>query len=274
MTTEVHLTGLSRVEQRLHELQEMLDRRDLAGALRSAEALSEEVPENRDVLYLMAIALRFLGRVPEALVVLDRLRALHPGFSRQFQERGHCYVALRDAPAAIDSFLRAVNINPALPASWGMLESLYRLTGQHESAATAAAHGTTLRALPAEVLHADSLFSDGDLDHAEQLIRAFLMRNGDHVEGMRLLARIGLARGVLDDAELLLAGVLRLAPDYVAARTDYIQTLVDRNKYLQAREELTKLARVQPLDRPQRTLAATVAVGLGEHEEAIGLFRR
>ena len=38
-------------------------------------------------------------------------------------------MALKDAPGAIDALLRAVNINPALPMSWRMLEGLYRLTG-------------------------------------------------------------------------------------------------------------------------------------------------
>ena len=38
---------------------------------------------------------------------------------------------------AIEAFLNAVNMNPALPASWGMLQSLYRMTGQAENAETA-----------------------------------------------------------------------------------------------------------------------------------------
>ena len=42
---------------------------------------------------------------------------------------------------------------------------------------------------------------------------------------MRLLARIGIERDVLDDAQLLLEGVLDLAPDYHAARFEYAQVL-------------------------------------------------
>ena len=53
---------------------------------------------------------------------------------------------------------------------------------------------------------------DGDLEAAEPMIRAYLLQHGDHVEAMRLLARIGIARKVFDDAELLLAAVLELAP--------------------------------------------------------------
>ena len=44
---------------------------------------------------------------------------------------------------------------------------------------------------------------------------------------MRLLARIGIARKVFDDAELLLAAVLELAPDYRAARQEYAEVLIE-----------------------------------------------
>jgi len=38
-----------------------------------------------------------------------------PGASQLYQERGHCYVAIKDAPRAIEAYERAVQINPALP---------------------------------------------------------------------------------------------------------------------------------------------------------------
>ena len=137
----------------------------------------------------------------------------------------------RTRHGAIDALLRAVNINPALPMSWRMLEGVYRLTGDATNADTAAAHVATLRNLPPEVVTATSLFSDGELAPAEHIIRAFLLRHGDHPEAMRLLAKIGMARGVLDDAELLLEAALILAPDHRAARHDYAQALVQRHKY-------------------------------------------
>ena len=67
-----------------------------------------------------------MRRIPEALETLQRLELQHPGFSLLSQERGYCYTTLRDAPRAIDAFLQAVNLNPALAASWSMLEKLYR----------------------------------------------------------------------------------------------------------------------------------------------------
>ncbi len=263
----------SPIELEVRRIRALLKSRHSAEGLQAAEALAARVPENRDVLYLMAMSQRQLGRIPEALATLERLEQHHPGFSRLYQERGHCYVALKDAPRAIDAFLRGVNINPALPASWSMLEGLYRITGQSDNAATAAAHIATLKVLPPEVMQATSLFSDGELTPAENIVRAYLLEHGNHIEAMRLLARIGLKRDVLDDAELLLEAVLELAPDYRAARHDYALVLLERHKYLRAREELDKLLQLEPENREYRTLYANTCVGLGEHERALPLYR-
>jgi predicted Zn-dependent protease len=245
-----------------------------AEVLPRVESLIRQLPENRDLLLIEAISLRHLSRIAEALAVLERLEMLQPRFSRLHQERGLCHVGLRDASQAIDALLRAVNLNPALPSSWSMLERLYRMTGDAANAWTAAAHVETLKRLPPEVVAATSLFSDGDLAPAEHIVRAFLLKHGDHPEAMRLLARIGMARDVLDDAEVLLEAVLTLAPDYRAARRDYAQTLVQRHKYPQAREQIRLLLDLEPDNPDYVSLAATTAVGLGEHEAAIELYKR
>jgi len=241
-------------------------------AWRAAQSQLRGLPENRDLLLIAATSLRHLGRIDEAQATLDRLQALQPRFSRLHQERGLCHVALRDARGAIEALLRAVNINPALPSSWSMLEGLYRLTGDTPNASTAAAHVATLKSLPADVVTATSLYSDGDLAPAEQIIRTYLLRHGDHPEAMRLLAKIGMAHDVLDDAELLLEAVLAMAPDHRAARYDYAQTLTQRHKHTQAREQVEQLLALEPANPEYRSLAATIAVGLGDSETAIALY--
>lgn len=263
----------SAVETQVLHIRGLVQRREFATALPLAQALVQRVPENRDVLYLLALSLRGVNRVVEALATLEQLQLHHPGFSRLYQERGHCYVAQRDAAQAIDAFLRAVNINPALPASWAMLESLYKLTGQPDNARTAAEHVATLQQLPRDVINATGLFCDGDWLAAENLIRGFLLSHGNHVEAMRLLARIGIARQVYDDAELLLEAVLVLAPEYRAARCDYARVLLQRHRFQAARDELDKLLGLEPENGEYRMLYANAMVGLGEYESAIALYR-
>jgi tetratricopeptide (TPR) repeat protein len=263
----------SRVELEISRIRELTKGRLYGEALGALEPLLAQFPENRDALYLHALNLRFLNRFDAALGVLERLQQLHPRYSRLYQERGHCYVALRDAPRAIDAFLRGVNINPALPASWGMLQSLYRMTGDVKNAATAAEHVATLQNMPPPVVQASSLFADGELTAAENIVRAYLQKHGDHVEAMRLLARIGLERDVLDDAELLLESVLKLAPDYRAARLDYARALYRRQKHLPARREMEKLLGLDPENREYLKQYAACCVGLGNYEPIIGLYR-
>jgi tetratricopeptide (TPR) repeat protein len=263
----------SPVEAEVLRIRGLLERKQFGAALSAGEALAVKVPENRDVLYMMAVSQRFLQRVPEALDTLERLERLHPGFSRLYQERGHCFVTLRDAPQAIEAFLRAVNINPALPASWRTLQTLYRVIGETENAEMADGHVAALAKLPPEIVTATAMFSDGELIPAEGIVRAYLLKHGNHVEAMRLLARIGLQQDVLDDAETLLEAVLTLAPDYRAARYDYAMALLRRHKHVQAVVELDKLLQVDPANRVYRTSYATAQVGLGDHARALALYR-
>jgi tetratricopeptide (TPR) repeat protein len=263
----------STLESEVARVRALIKLRRFGEGAAAAALLREQFPENRDVLYLLALGQRQLTRTNEALATLAELERHHPGYSRLHQERGHCYVALRDAPQAIQAFLRAVSINPALPASWGMLDGLYRLCGDAENARRAAAHVAKLKTLPPEIITATGLFSDGDVVAAEKLIRAFLLAHGDHIEAMRLLARIGAALEVFDDAELLLQAVVQRAPDYLAARLDYASVLLGRHKHRQALAELDQLLAIDPQNREYRTLAATATVGLGEHARAIALYQ-
>src|SRR4051812_41765594 len=190
------------------QLRELLRQQRFGELLTAARAVLTVRPEQREALLFTAIAQRYLGQIQDALKTLDVLEQHHPRFSRLYEERGRCFVALRQAPPAIEAFLRSVHINHALPGSWGMLEGLYRMQGDVHNAALAGSHVATLRALPQEVVLATGLFADGDLEPAEALVRAYLLEHGDHIEAMRLLARIGIAHKIYFDAQVLLAAVL------------------------------------------------------------------
>ena len=257
----------------LDTLRELLRRQEYAAALTAAERLLATAPEHRDFLYARAVALRYLGQTPQALATLATLEVLYPAYSRLYQERGHCYVGERQAAPAIQAFLRAVNLNPTLGASWNALRLLFNMTGEAAGARTANEHLTRLAALPAEVLAATDLYSDGDWAAAEAIVRPFLLRHPQHVEAMRLLGRIGLELDVLDDAEFLLDAVLELDPEYRAARYDYVRVLLKRHKHAQAMTELERLLAADPADVAYRTTYATTAASLGDPARAVELYR-
>jgi tetratricopeptide (TPR) repeat protein len=90
---------------------------------------------------------------------------------------------------------------------------------------------------------------------------------------MRLLAKIGMKLDVLDDAEILLAAALELAPDYHAARHEYAIVLLQRHKHAQSLQEIERLLKIEPNNRGFRVTHASAYVGLGQHERAIEIYR-
>jgi tetratricopeptide (TPR) repeat protein len=265
--------GLSHIEARVRRARELVQEHQFAPALAAAQALRAAVPENRDVLYLIAVCQRYLGDVAEALTTLEHLEGIHPDYGRLFQERGHCYRSLGDAKAALTAYEQAVNLNHTLTASWQALSALWRSRGEDVQAQAAAAQVSKLASLPREIVNAANMLAEGELASAERLVRGFLHKNPKHVEAMRLLAQIGVKQEVLDDAEFLLESVLVFAPDYHAARYDYANVLLQRHNDARALEEARKLLEFEPGNRAFRTVYANACVGLGKHQKALDTFR-
>jgi tetratricopeptide (TPR) repeat protein len=243
-------------------------------ALDVAVALAVVAPHHRDVLYLIAANQRCENRIPDALKTLERLEQDHPRFSLLYQERGYCHATLRDAARAIDAFQRGVILNPALLASWTMLERLYQMTGEMTNASRAAEHVTALKKMAPEVVRAGSLASDGELSAAEQILRTYLLHAGTDIEALRLLARIERQNSLLDAAESHLEAVLRLVPHHREARLDYLRTLIDRQKYLQAYNAANSALASEPNNNEYLSLFAAACVGLGRYESAIKVYRQ
>ena len=262
----------SRIEQALLEGRMLLGRGDPAGSLRIADAVLAEVPRNRDALYLAAVCHRYLNGLGSALDVLERMEAEAPDHARLHQERGHCHRARGDRLAATASYERAVMLNAALPASWQALVALYQATGRLEDAARARDHVEHLANMPAPLVSVSALINEGDLFHAERLCRHFLQTQGHHLEGMRLLADIGVRLDVLDDAEFLLESVVEFAPDYHAARYEYAVVLAKRQKFAKALEQARVLRGVDPENRAYEALYAAQCAGIGHHAAAIDAY--
>jgi hypothetical protein len=81
----------------------LLRQQQFSETLAAGEALLAVVADHRDVLLFVAIAQRHLGRIPEALRTLEILEHHHSRFGRLYEERGHCFVVMRQAPQAIQA---------------------------------------------------------------------------------------------------------------------------------------------------------------------------
>jgi tetratricopeptide (TPR) repeat protein len=250
-----------------------LQRREFAAAYDAARAMRASHPGNRHVLFLLAVALRHLNRFPDALEALEELERHHPGYGRLFEERGLCHLAQQATHSAMTAFSTAVTLNPWLPVSWSALQRLYHKSGQLREAEAAARSYAALEKLPSEIRTAHGLFADGDIGAAEQLVRQYLLTRGDHIEALRLLARIAMAHELPRDAEMLLEKVLKAAPEDHAARYEYARALLRRLKHQRAREELEVLLGVDPDNASYRLTHATACARLGDLEQALCGYR-
>ena len=116
------------------------------------------------------------------------------------------------------------------------------------------------------------LIHQGKLLKAEDICRQFLQKVPHNVEGMRLLADIGIRLGMLDDAEFLLESAIRLAPEHTGARIDYINALRKRQKFSLALEHAEHLLTTDPENVQFRSLVAVEQMQTGDFEQAIRTF--
>ena len=263
----------SRVDAESRRVRELLERRDFGAALEAARALLESAPDHRDALYLVAVSQRYCGRVADALRTLARLEEKFPDFGRLYQERGHCYRVVGEPAAALAAYGRAVAANGSLAASWRAIAELSRAAGLEADARAAETEVARLARLPAAVVAASGMISEGDLSAAERVLRRFLQANVTHVDAMRLLAQIGVKHEVLDDAEFLLESALAFEPDNLAVRYDYVSVLALRHKHAKALAQAEKLLAVDPANRAFRIVHANACVGLGRQQDALDTFR-
>jgi tetratricopeptide (TPR) repeat protein len=139
----------SPIEARVRHARSLVQKRQFVPALTAAQTLRAEVPENRDVLYLIAVCQRYLGYIPDALATLEHIEDIHPDYGRLFQERGHCHRWLGNAKAALMAYEQAVNLNHTLTASWKALVALRHSLGREAQAQAAAVQVSRLASLPA-----------------------------------------------------------------------------------------------------------------------------
>ena len=241
-------------------------------ALDDLDSLLQSGPENTEALYMRAVCHRYRREFDAALKALEALKTLAPDHSRAHQEEGHAYRDAERPDDALRCYARACALNPALEASWrGQLDILQK-KGHDHRAVWAQAQLERLQSIPKPLIGVMDLIAQGRLLKAEDICRQFLQKVPHHVEGMRLLADIGKRLGVLDDAEFLLENAVKLAPNDIPVRIDYIHVLRKRQKFQDALAQATLLLEQSP-DNPQfQSLFAIESMQTGDFDTAIAAF--
>ena len=265
------MTATETAEQ-LQSIQQLVASEQFAVALGQLTALLDEHAEEPDVLYMTAVCHRYLRQWDDAQSYLDRLLRLAPEHGRGHQERGHLLRAQEMPAAALRSYQRACQMNPALDASWrGQLEMALQVNDEVQ-ANQARQQLQRLQALPKPLVAATDLLAQRKLLKAETLCRQFLQKVPRHVEAMRLLADIGVRLGAMDDAEFLLESAVLFEPDNQQVRIDYVQVLRKRQKFANALAQ-AKLLLDSAQDNPQfQSLYAIELMQTGDYTGALGYF--
>ncbi|WP_220464135.1 MULTISPECIES: tetratricopeptide repeat-containing sulfotransferase family protein [unclassified Colwellia] len=265
------------IEEQLKSIQQLIQTTKFNDAITQSKQLQKQTTDQEhqiELWYLIAVAQRYAKTIPAALSSINELLKLDETHSRANQEQGFIHLALDEPALAKISFEKAVKLNPSLVASWQALIHLYRDEKQQDNVQKAANQLEKLKKLPPALLAVTELMHEGKLLKAEQICRHFLQDNKRHIDGMCLLAEIGVELKIYDDAEFLLASALELAPNHINARSQYLNLLIRLGKYKVAEQQVEKLLAIQPDNLSFKVAKASALTGLGKIEQAIILFEQ
>jgi len=260
------------IDARLEQAKSLLENSRLVEAEKHTEKILSDFPENAEALYILAVCQRYLNRLEEALKTLSRLKKIRPGYGRAFQEEGHVCVKAGFVSQALNAYRHAVNLNNSLIASWAGLTKILKSQGKEKNANITQHEYEKLKALPVELLSVRNMIAEGKNFQAERLCRKFLMENKKNIEGMRLLASLGVAADVLDDAEFLLEKALEYEPNNNFARNDYMEVLYKRQKYQKSLKQAEILRKKEPKNLKYQIAYANQAVAVGKYKKALKIY--
>ena len=265
------------IDAQLKSIQQLIQTAKFNDAINYSSELLKETSDAQSKVklwYLIAVAQRYAKDFTNALISVDELLKHDATHSRAHQEQGFINLALQQPTKAKVSFETAVKLNPSLVASWQELIQLYHDQNEVDGVQRAANQLDKLKELPPALLAVTELMHEGKLLKAEQICRHFLQNNKRHIDGMCLLAEIGIEMKIYDDAEFLLASALELAPNHIHARSQYLNLLNRLGKYKVAQQQVDKLLIEQPNNLTFKVAKANALNGLGEIDQAITLFKQ
>lgn len=261
-----------RVDATMEQVKEVMKANNFALAIKQLEDLVAQSPEEHEAWYFLAVCQRYTNQAEAAAKSLRVCLEIDPSFGRAYQEYGHLHLAQGHIHDAIGAYLDAVRRNDSLLATWRQLIDLASKVGDLTLRKDAEEQCRRLSSLPGSLLGVRNFLAEGKLLKAESLCRAFLKQNPKHVEGMRLLADIGVKLSILDDAEFLLESALVFEPENTFARFDYINVLHQRQKYAQSLEQAQTLLAQDPSNDRHRTSVANQLVAVGRFQEALEVY--
>lgn len=257
--------------EELKAAQTALEAGQFGDAMTLLDQILDDAPDLFDAHYMAAAAARYLNDVARAQHHIDRMKDISPDFGRIYQEEGHLY-AKTDPERALRAYRFACDQNPSLVASWRGQADLLAAKDMKAAAEMALFYGKSVADQPRAIQSVMNHMYEGRLAQAEEICRAFLVKNKHHVEGMRLLAQLAYRHGENDQAEFLLESILAFQPELDNIRLEYIEVLKNRQKFKQAEEQSAILVKRAPDKIQNLSIHAVNLMQSGHYELALETF--
>jgi len=179
-----------------------LARGESAEALKAAQQVSDERPDDVDAAVLMSKSLRAQGDLPRAERELALRISRNPGAAPLHVERGWVALQGNEVPAARKSFEDALRL---APNSYDALVGLVTADiAQRNTASARARVEERLKRTPNDprlkILAARVSLASGNTAEAEQTLRALVTTDPSQLDAYDLLGRIAVGNGQLDRA--------------------------------------------------------------------------
>lgn len=197
--------GLRRMTTQLHKLLEQAIARIRGNEPAAAQHLLNEAlreqPDSPALLQPLAVSLHMLGRLPEAIDVLRRLRSLCPADAGILNNLGSALGASGDAAAAAEALAGACELAPGRADYWHNLARAHE--ANHDPAAAIGAIFQVLHLSPedrhARLWRADLLKAVGELQLAEADLRQVIEQDPASVAAWARLVQLGTGHQTHDD---------------------------------------------------------------------------
>jgi tetratricopeptide (TPR) repeat protein len=198
-------------------------------------------------LQLLGHALVKQDKLVEAREQIEFALKIAPDYARLYEDLGSVQGLQREYEAAIQTFQRAVQLDPRLATAHRKLAQTLVAAGRADEVDEAFEGFLDHDRDAALVAAGAEQWRAGRFEEAETTLLSALRTNAENVDAMRFLAMVYYDQDKkLLDAEALLRRAVAIAPDFHQALANLGRILVDNSKLLEALEIYERLLRLKP----------------------------
>ena len=232
-------------------------------------------PSSGAHIQLLAHALIKLGRLSDAQQQIEFAIKLTPDFAGLYEDLGSVQALNNEYNLAIDSFRKAVQIDPRLKSAHKKLAQCLSAIGKNDEVDEAFENYLDRDKDAALVAEGAEHWRAGRITDAESTLKSALKRNVNNVDAMHFLALIYHGENKkINDAEALLRRATEIAPDFKQALASLGRLLVDNGKWSDAIKTYEKLIEIEPTDdKAWAGLGRSLSLS-GQVENAVTAYKK